>query len=270
MARIIIADPEGSDAATFHGLPSASPSLALANLREMDPAQRYRTQTLSGVYLELDFAAPFAWDTVALVAHNATAAATWRLRAGATQANVQGAAASYDSGTISLWTAAGRPAGYAGVALSSLHWLSSPQTYRWLRIDVSDAANPDGYLEFGRLIVDAAWQPARNLQRPWSAGFIDPSTRTVSLAGGLLPYPIGKRRVFEIPFRHLSEADAYGALYELYRRRGNTRDVLVVRDPAATTYLHTQLIHGLMTDLRPIIQRAHNRYESRLTIEELV
>ena len=269
MARIVIATGEKVEGGIVTGYGTLAASLPAANLQTLQPGEVARWTSLATIAADIDLVAAAAVNVVALGPHNGTSAATWRVRGATSQANLT-AAPGYDSGSGSMWPATGRPSGYDGVKLWSLLYLSAAQSFRWWRFDVADAANPDGYFEAGRWIVDAAWQPAKNLRYGWGVGWDDPSEIVRAIGGQAWPVPRSRARVLEFTLGSMSEDEMMANAYEIARKRGKAKDVLVARDPAATTHLHRQMIYGLMAELPPLVNRTFNLYETGYRLEELI
>lgn len=268
MARILIATTEKSDAGTLTGGGSLAESLPITNLQTQQPGEVARWLSLSGMSLVLDLLEAAAINLVALLAHNGTADATWQIRAAAAAGDLV-SAPGYDSGVVSMWTAAGRPPGYAGEKLPSLHYLAAAQTFRYWRIDMADAANPAGYFEAGRLVIDAAWAPARNLRHEWEIGHIDPSESERAARGHLWPGPDSNTaREWDFAIRGLSEDDVFAGGYEIARKRGARKDVLAARNPELTTHLHRNTVYGLLSPPGKIRRIAHDWYEQPYRLSE--
>jgi hypothetical protein len=262
MARILIADGEDIDAATVTAENEVA-TLPATNLQTMQPSETWRTSDATDTFIVADLGAALAVDIVALLKTNLTAAATWRVRGATSEANLT-AAPGYDSTAVGFWP----ESGLAGQAVSGFLYLDPAQSFRWWRIDLSDAANPDGYLEAGRLYIDAAWRPARNLSFNWQLGWIDDGEPRHARGGQIHPEVVPRRRRLRFSLDYLTEAEAATA-YDLDRRRGRSADVLVLRDPAHATQLHRQSVYGLMTVLEPAVNTRFNVYSHRYDVEEL-
>ena len=267
MGRIVIASPALSDAGALTTPGAVAASLPLANLQDMQPSKVCRFTNLTGMAVVCDLGAAAAINLIALVAHNGSAAATWRIRAAATEA-VLTAAPGYDSTAVSMWPASGQPSGWA--VLPSTLFLATAQSFRWWRIDITDAANPAGYWQAGRLVLAAAWQPSRNLQFGWGLGHIDPSEVSAAAGGQLLVEERTKRRVVSFTLSFMDEDEMMVNAFEIERARGAARDVVVIRDPDATSHLHRQTVHGLMTGGQPIVNDAVNVFRKPYRLEELI
>jgi len=71
-----------------------------------------------------------------------------------------------------------------------IHYLAAPLTYRYWRLSVTDAANPDGFLEIGELYIGSYLELTRNYIEGFSeeTNFLMDSNRT--------PYGAGKDRFY--------------------------------------------------------------------------
>lgn len=266
--RIVIATPELVEGATLTGGGTISASMPVANLQDQQPANAVRWTSLTGMYVEVDLGAAYAINALFAGYHNGTTDCTLRWRGATSQANLT-ASPGYDSTAESAWAAGSRPAGYDGEKLSSFKWLTTAQTYRWWRLDIADAGNPDGYFDLGCLIVDAAFQPERNYEFGAGFGHDDPSPLRVGQGGQTWPQAVpssGVRR-FRVP--NLTEDEAFGTIFELGRKRGRKKSVLVVPKPEATTHLHRQMIYGLMVEDPTIREGRGQRYAASLAVKEL-
>ena len=93
---------------------------------------------------------------------------------------------------------------------------------RYLRLELEDPSNPDGYLQAGRLVAGPAWQPRVNLQYGWSIEQVDDS-RTVRSRGGQSYVDVQpKYRRLRFGFDFLERDEVFGHAYELERRLRNT------------------------------------------------
>ncbi|GAB4373865.1 MAG: hypothetical protein Kow00114_36070 [Kiloniellaceae bacterium] len=268
MAKIFIAGGQWMDAATLEDSSAVAANYPLSNLLTIQPGEKTRFSTPAAAHVVVDLGAARAVDTVALIAHNASAAGTWRVRGATSEANLT-ASPGYDSGAgVSLWPASGKPD--ANIHHSFLR-LGSAQSYRWWRVDIADAGNADGYFQLGRLLIAGAWAPAVNYSFGADIGWVDPSPIDEGVGGHSFPLEREKHRVFNLPFRFQTKADAWGQAYELQRKRGGSKDVFAVLDPDEDEYLHVVMVHGLLRGtITSISNDFFQRYSFTLRIKELL
>ncbi len=264
MGNIIIATPELSDAAVLTAGNAAAP-MPVTNLQKMQPGLRWGTTNLTNIWLLIDLNSAQPINLIALLAHNASGGATWRIRA----ANVLGdvtASPAYDA-TTTMWSS-GALINYE--SRPSIRWLQNSLSYRYWRIDISDPTNPDGVFRAGRLYLSQAWQPSRNLNYDWEMVFVDDSQRQVSLGGQVYIDRRGIRRRLHFTLPNLPESEAFEKAFEIDRQRGASRDMLVAVDPDDLNHLHRQAVYGLAAEIGAVKNTAFNLYEKTYSVEELI
>ena len=266
MGNVVLANAALSDAAVITA-GSQLASLPVTNLQTDQPSEVWRTDGLDNAWVEADFGAATQINLASMLYTNLTSAATIQLRAAATQAALT-AGPAYDSTAITAWleTSLGD-----WPFIHSYIWLgAAPQSYRWWRIDLVDAANPDGYIQAGRLIVDDGLQAARNLQNGWSVTYVDPSPHHRATNGALWATPRDGARLISYAHGFLTEDEMYDKFFDVDRTRGTKKSVLVIRDPDALKHGHKQMVYGLVNRVRPIRSLGHVNYAKKIEIEEML
>jgi len=208
-------------------------------------------------------------NLIALLYHNASQAATVRVRGATSLANLT-ASPGYDSGTILMWDASW-PSDQSPLHL--LHWLgTATKKYTFWRLDITDSVNPDGYIEAGRLYIDEAWQlpQYKNISYGWAGQFIDPTTQTRSKGGQLYSEEMPAWRNLQASIDWLNQDEMYGSFYDIQRRNASKIPVLVIINPDATTHLLRQSIYGKLTQLQPMQHAQAQVFRTRLLIEEML
>ena len=262
------------DAATIDSKSDEVATLPVSNLQNIQPGKVWRADSgLDKVWVVLDLGSAVAVNLVGLLATNVSSAATLRVMADATLATVQGAAPigpfGYDSGTINATPKRDLPADWGPGPV--LHFPSTAQTFRYWRIELHDSGNADGYVQAGRGIIDAAWQPARNVQHGWSWRTSDESPRVTSVGGQTFFDVRAKRRFQEGDLKFLDGSDMFDAGAELMRGLGTSHDVVLVADPSLSgRRLAQQTIHGVFEDLEPVVNRVADVYDWRFRIREIL
>lgn len=268
MANLILAMPTISDPATMAAVGSEAAGMEAVNLFKKQPSDLWRATDLGNIWFEVDLGSAQAIRLIALLFTNATSAATIRVRGATSQANLT-AAPGYDSTAVSHWPTTGLD---NWEKTHAILWLSSAQTYQWWRIDVVDAANPDGYYQAGRLYLANPYQPSVNIQYGWGVGFIDGSPTSEATDGQLYIDERKKYRVLNFTLDFESESDMYGdnTAFDIDLRRGSSRDVLCIVDPEKTARLMDWSIYGRMQGLRPIVNNRFDLYMKPYTIREMI
>ena len=277
MANLIIAARNRADDGTLSS-GSWAATLPLGNLQDRQLTKVARTTDMApaSTWFEADLGAGRTVSLVALLRHNLTQGGRWRIRL----SDVADFATSlFDSGWRDVWpeiTPFGQglwgefvwggkldPEDAGTYGIGAYHVLPTSVFARYVRIELDDQDNPDGYLEAGRLIVSPAWQPTRNLTYGWTLRHIDESRRVRSRGGQLYVDLAPKRRRLEFTIPHLSEDEMFSRAYELDRDKGVGGDLLVIVDPDKPAHLHRQAIYGALAEVtgieNPSFQRVRHQ-----------
>ncbi len=158
---------------------------------------------------------------------------------------------------------AGIVAGYG----QSVHIPSAAVTGRYCRLDLIDAANPDGYLRVGAAFAGPMAQPTISFAPGAAEGWQDDSVVTTA-KGGQEYISIGATyRVTEIEFPDLTEAERYTVAHEIDRVAALRSNVLFVPEPDSA-YLQRAAIFGRLTQLDPPVRRYPGVTSKRWRIKE--
>jgi len=245
MANILFLSPRLSDAATLTASSEVT-SLPATFVQNQEPSKKWRTTGCTGESLILDFGVGgTVIDAVAVVGHNLTSDATIRLRIANTVGNLTAAPAE-DSTALSAWPSSGKHADEDWAHELSLIQIVNATARRYAQIDFADAANPAGYLEFGRIAVGRPWQPTANLDLDPAIGFVPIDVQEPNSYGQTFtdPRPYAQRQ-FDLSFSSIDQDDVHDYAMELSRLRGQAGDIIVSIDPEATTRFHRWSMQAL-------------------------
>lgn len=243
--------------------PGATP---LANLLHYLPGTIWQSTNLTGAYIQVDLGTARAIDRVGLLYTNLTSAATWRIRAAATTGALTSAPA-YDSGTVPAWASASATGAKYPHALLRM---AAAETYRYWRIDLTDASNLAGKFRAGRLVLGKSWQPEFNPSYGMERGFTTPTVWQETDGGSLVRTATKQQRAIgTFNLEWLSEAEREGDLYALERDCGDAGEVLVELPGESESYLHNRLIYGKLDLGRPVALSFHDTYSARFSVEAL-
>lgn len=279
MANLLLSYNNFADDGTLSEVGSGNQwlsSLPLANLQNPLLSKVARTDSELVVDFDLDIGDRKTISFVALLKHNLTSAATWRVRI----SNVDTFATTvYDSGTIDIWsrteTLGSSPWGafpWDGKATpedGDFGFLIFDAVFgRYVRIDIVDSGNPDGYIQAGRLIVDSPFRPTVNPSYGLQIGYVNPSNKRRSRGGQPWVDRLPQYREMRIPFEAILESQAYGTLYEIDRQAGISGDVFVMLDPDDEINRHRQGFYGTIKNPTPISHDGPNSHSKSFVIEE--
>ena len=232
MSNILIATHDIIDAATLTGA-NVDGAYPVTNAQTDPPAEVVRASATTmqiNVDLGQSTASPESYPSINIVGclyNNAAAAATWRVRGADAEADFTSSpeAQGYDSGAVSLWTESDYD------EYDRVHSLILPggQSYRFWQIDFASITSA---FQFGRLLIDAAYQPTRNAAPGLQLSVVDFSIGHDTVTGHRrVKGKQQKSMVASFPFRY--EAEGFDNLLKLDQVAGNTGAVFVSLDPAS-------------------------------------
>ncbi|MCE6993050.1 hypothetical protein [Dyadobacter sp. CY323] len=275
MQNMLLATPILSDAATIIGS-TASGSLGINNLKTPSLKEVYRAANAASVFIIADLGSAKTINMVALIGHSGSSRSYARIRGATSQANLT-AAPGYDSGLVPFRShQSGYDAGWAsGVQDEQAGSLDrnmffkkfADQTFRWWQIDIVDPNSV--YLDIGRIYISKAWQPEVNMDYGLAEGWIDPSRKSRTVSGEMIPLERKKFRYADFTFSYATQDEVYNNAFEIERLRGRTKDVLYINDPDATAHLQRRSIYGTLEGFQPIINTAFSIFQKTFRIEEI-
>lgn len=262
MANLLIGWSDWGDAATVDEVSHETTSFEGTQVQATQPTDYWEAQN-AAPYIIFDRGSAQTWNVVAGLFSNMASGDTWRIRTAATKANLT-AAPSLDTGSLTF-----RVAGDDDTwdRHHGLYYVDGGRSDRWMRIDFAVAG---GTLELGRIVIGNLFQPTSNDSYGRAFGPSDPSDTQRTDGGALYTDDRTPFLTTNITLGFLSEAEAYGNVFDLLRRRGSRNDVLYIGNPTESTYLMQQIIYGQIARVRPLALPQFGRYEVRLRIEEML
>lgn len=266
---IKIANPAVGDSGALTASDELS-NMAASNLQLSQPFFVWRTSGLSSLYLSLDLLSAQSVGLAWLGFTNASQNGQWRVRGDSVQANLTVSPA-YDSGLVDIWE-------YSDMTdrgftkFHATHVLSSVQSLRYWRFDISDAGNTDGYFQAGRLIVCNPWTPSRGIQ----FGFRPPALvgRSIIREAVSADYFVNRRaagKMAEFTIRFTDAAaevtEVYSSLVALDRLRGDRSDALYWLDTEDTDHIAENQIYGHQMNMIGASSPTFRLYEKRYQIK---
>jgi len=280
--NMIISSTNYSDSGTVT-VDDAVGTLPITNLQDRQIVKIWRnTQTTAQI--DVDFGQGRIVDFAALIKHtiSQTGKIRWRLSNASDFSSTV-----YDSGLIDAWPIVEEFGtlpwgvfswgGYLNITvaaqytISTFAVLSSPVQARYLRIDISDPDNTDGYIQAGRLIAGPAYKPSINYANGVEFEFVDDSRITKSRGGQTFFDEIERFRRIRFELINLPENEMFQNVFNaIDRLRGVAQDILIIPQPDEPTTWITQNIYGRITQTSPIVNSALNFYGRQIEVEELI
>jgi len=234
--------------------------------------------------IDVDFGQGRIVDFVALIKNNISTTGTirWRL------SNVSNFATTvYDSGVVDAWPIVEEfgtlpwgvfswggylnPTVAAEYTISAFDILDNTVQARYLRIDISDPDNADGYLQAGRLLAGPAYRPSINYANGVEFEFVDESRVTKSRGGQTFVDEVERFRRIRFDLINLPENEIFQNVFnQIDRLKGIAGDVFIVPQPDKASTWPTQNIYGRITNTDPIVNSSLTYYGRRIEVEELI
>lgn len=282
MANCLISYPNRVDEATITG-GSWEASLPLTNLqdRQLSLVARSTDALATSTIVRFAYSTTRAFRCFALVNHNLSEAAQWRVKVGTTA----GGAEVYDSSLIDCWQMAFdlglMPWGTAGlwrhidgdefvghdraiVHVAPDGWYDAQH----VEISITDTSNADGYVQIGRVFLGGGVQPAYNMSYGMSEGWVD-RTEVQTTPGGA-EYFQNKRPYRQATFSldWLTAAE-FQRFYEMQRLLGISGEVFYVPDTADADAQQRQGFLGRLQELSAIEYPYVNTRKKAFRVKEL-
>lgn len=241
MPNIRVIAPNRFDTGTLTCSPTENASFPVANLTNARRDTRLRTSGVSAQSIRATWATNQKIQGVALTRHNLTAAATWQVRLYSDAAWTT-LISGFDSGSITAFDTTGMTdlddiadASFRGYKNSVVWFATAATTVRSMQITLTDAANPDGYLEAVRVVAGPVYEPpgTENFEFGYPLLPRDDATQTRSLGGSLDSSinvaSIDRELQFELRLMSQTTRDWW---YDLARTRGLRGEFFLSLHPA--------------------------------------
>ena len=199
--------------------------------------------------------APVQASVLALIGHNLTQSATWRIR---TWTDTAGTTGLVDSGSIAVWPASYTAAEVSGAVATAFYRFANPgpSTVGKIEIDINDTTNPAGYVQAGFLEIAAAFDVTYNFSFGAQYSFTWRSQLTEAIGGAEYVNRLDHPRMFKGTFDFSPRTDSLGKFYEMQRQLKFDIPVLFVPLPSETTHLLRTAMFARQTDPGPTTMKA--------------
>ena len=260
MAKMILATVGLTDAATVSTGTSTAAGLGVENLTTDQPGEVCRFSATTA-HIVVNFTRGVLPNIVALVSTSLTATATLQITMADSEGGLTASPPGYDSGSFNAWSGVG---------------VTDPgAAYEWLRIDITDTDNADGYLDIGRLVIDEAYEPTRDADLGAEISLIDETQHSVAVGGQTLIWnqaSLRRRASFGLGSMEAADRRQVRSIENAY---GTFDPVLFVLDPAAsdTADLREGAIYGTLRNLGSLrlpYPKSFQLYAKEFEIEEML
>lgn len=282
MGRMILLYDNAADEGTLSG---GSWSQPLAAMQDPRTTRRARSSNLTAAsttfQIELNDIETF--KAIAFGPTNFTSSAQYRLRG---YSDSDYSIEVYDSGVVGIGAQAENsldllwedPNFWTGVqpiedpdnsGFTVIHIFDEPTTAKYWLFEIDDAANPDGYIEIGRLYMGMAWQPSLNYLGNtfgWK-----PNTTVQQSLGGSRYYNRRKAlRFLRLSIPSLPLAEVMADVYRIQTISGLDKQVFIIPDPDDVLNRNKRSFLGNLTEPSAIEQLKVGRAATAFDITEAV
>ena len=283
MSNLFLGWPNRIDEAALSGGAWLS-GLPLANLKERALSKVCRSVNAStgSTVIDLDLGQARSLRALALQNHNLSQAGSWRVKLGSSAGASDIYSGSYqsawslifDSGQLEWggnnWWDGMVDDDYIRHPYIAPMLLPTWYSARYVRIEISDAANPDGYIQMGRIFVGSGFVPALGARYGLSEGWDDVSRLDYTLSGALVA-DIGRRRRWaKFELGYIRQADEAPIVHEMLRRLGTAGEVLYLPNTSNWQDCQRYGFVGRLREMSAIEYPYVNARSIGLVIEELI
>lgn len=261
--------------------------LPLSNLKDTQLGIPARSTGLSTLATQFTVQTPFGrpWRVLGLVGHNLGIYATYRI----TVADNPGfTGITYQGEWLDIWPAV---IPFGSVAFEDPQWWDGRYTDQqragqiwtksiilpevsispYIKVEISDPDNENGFVDIGMLFVANVWQPTINAQYGAAFAWEDPDTTVQRAKGGAKFFDPGTRvRSVALETNDLPEDEVLGGPAEIMRQVGTFGDVLFIWDPDDTVHALARQFVGNLRRLSPITHPGFGMASTGFEIEERV
>ncbi len=134
-----------------------------------------------------------------------------------------------------------------------IHVFEQDTTAKYWRFEIDDVANPDGFVEIGRLFMGLAWRPSMNFAQQGNRfGWKPKTTVQESLSGSRFYNRRPSQRFFQFSFPALPTAEIWDDVHRINVISNLDRQVFIIPDPDDLDNRNKRSFLGNLTELSGI------------------
>ena len=284
MANCIFGYQNRIDESTFETYGSWETTLPLLNLKNrlLSKVARSVDATATSTCLRFAIAKDRVVGVLAVANHNLTVDATFRYRI---YSDSGYSTMVYDSGTLNVWP--DMPYGYYEweeepfwdlsmtdeqrilSAKTLIHIQTNITNARYYQIEFFDTANPDGYVQLGRIFLGTKYQPEANMNLGASIGLETDTLVDKALGGAEFFDRRESFRVARFTLDYLNQSDSI-INSDMMRISGIDAEVVFVWDNSTDIIRNRRGFLGRLRSLSQIEQPYNTRFQTTYEIKELL
>lgn len=246
MENLIFVSSKRFDAATVTAS-SERATLPASYLQQRLVERKWRAQGCTAEYLLIDFGQARVINNVTISGHNGSSSIHFQARLASTSGGTISAPA-VDTGSVSGWPSSGKPTDEDWPSYDSQLRFRNSNAYRWLRLDILDPTNTDGYFQATRIYAGQELQLTYNVDANPVLGLVPADYQRRSAYNRLSTSRRGEpARTFDLPISEINRRELNDSLFELQRYCGMSRDFFFSLDPSTTADLHKWSMPAVFT-----------------------
>lgn len=222
---------------TGNELATTNPAIHLGKFRYIGAT--WKSSSATSVWVRGNFGSAKTIDFISMIGANALPGTQIRIRLGDSQAAVDGASASYDSGVINfIDPAITREDGL----YHSHHEMPAAQTRQWWRIDISGHT---GAFEASKLIMGQKIEPSRFYDKDFEFGIEDTGQLDISRDGVMHEISGQILRTLQFSLGWLTQVEYETKFRPLVEKMGTRGMMLWCFDPQPNAYRQSKTYFGV-------------------------
>ena len=286
MANLSMLHDIKSDSATLSG-GSWEATLPLVNFqnKRLKKTARSTDATTASTQFVIDLGGSgILYKVLALLSHNLSTLATYRVRC---SDDVTFATSEYDSGWVDAYAYSiptteiewegdswffGKPAeaDLAGYSLNTIGLMDYLIDSRYIKVEIDDTTNPDGYIELGRCFLSPITELLINMEYGATIKWNDSSIVSESVSGTEFFFNKKKKRTFSCASSFMEDAEALATIFEMQKSSGVTGEVFIMPDRDDTVNSFRTSFLSRMTELGGINKYIHEHNKTTYQFKEII
>ena len=275
-----------SDDATLSGgsWEAALPLVNFQNKRLKKTARSTNAATSSTQFVIDLGGSGIPYKVLALLSHNLTTDAIYRVRC---SDDITFATSEYDSGWVDAYIYSiptpeavweedswffGRPteADLSGYSLNTINLMDYLIDSRYIKVEIDDTTNPDGYIELGRCFLSPITELLINMEYGATIKWNDSSIVSESVSGTEFFFNKKKKRTFSCASSFMEDAEALATIFEIQKSSGITGEVFIMPDRDDTVNGFRTSFLSRMTELGGINKYIHDHNKTTYQFKEII
>lgn len=148
------------------------------------------------------------------------------------------------------------------------HFFTSPESYRFWALEITDTANAYGYIEVAKLLLGKATQLGQNPEIGFRDRLTDQSKTSETAYGHRYADVYPTRRAFEFDYQAMAEEDIE-TLQQIFLRVGKVTPIALALDPTESLFDKDRFfLYGYLNDQFESVNRFYSYFNTGLRLEE--